>query len=56
LQLVVEGRTSSEIAQMIHLSPKSVETYRSRLMAKLGVSDLPTLVKFALEHGLTLPH
>jgi len=56
LQLVVEGRTSSEIAHMIHLSPKSVETYRSRLMAKLGVSDLPTLVKFALEHGLTLPH
>lgn len=56
LQLVVEGRTSSEIAHMIHLSPKSVETYRSRLMAKLGVNDLPALVKFALEHGLTLPH
>lgn len=55
LQLVVEGRTSSEIAHMIHLSPKSVETYRSRLMAKLGVSDLPALVKFALEHGLTSP-
>lgn len=55
LQLVVEGRTSSEIAHMIHLSPKSVETYRSRLMAKLGVSDLPALVKFALEHGLTPP-
>jgi DNA-binding NarL/FixJ family response regulator len=53
LQLVVEGRTSSEIASMIHLSPKSVETYRSRLMAKLGVRDLPSLVKFALEHGLT---
>lgn len=53
LQLVVEGRTSSEIGQMIHLSPKSVETYRSRLMAKLGVEDLPSLVKFALEHGLT---
>ncbi|MDO8787418.1 MAG: response regulator transcription factor [Sulfuritalea sp.] len=55
LQLVVEGRTSSEIAHMIHLSPKSVDTYRSRLMAKLGVSDLPALVKFALEHGLTPP-
>ena len=55
LQLVVEGRTSSEIARMIHLSPKSVETYRSRLMLKLGVRDLPSLVKFALEHGLTSP-
>jgi len=53
LQLVVEGRTSSEIARMIHLSPKSVETYRSRLMSKLGVGDVPSLVKFALEHGLT---
>lgn len=55
LQLVVEGHSSSEIARMVHLSPKSIDTYRSRLMAKLGVSDLPALVKFALEHGLTLP-
>ena len=53
LQLVVEGRTSNEIAGMINLSPKSVDTYRSRLMLKLGVRDLPSLVKFALEHGLT---
>lgn len=53
LQLVVEGRRSSEIAGMIHLSPKSVDTYRSRLMSKLGVTDLPSLVKFALAHGLT---
>ncbi len=55
LQLVVEGKTSSEIADLVHLSPKSVQTYRSRLMAKLGVGDLPALVKFALEHGLTSP-
>lgn len=55
LQLVVEGRRSSEIADMIHLSPKSVDTYRSRLMFKLGITDLPSLVKFALEHGLTSP-
>ena len=53
LQLVVEGHTSSAIAGMLHLSPKSVETYRSRLMAKLGVRDVPALVKFALAHGLT---
>jgi DNA-binding NarL/FixJ family response regulator len=53
LQLVVEGRSSAEIAGLIFLSPKSVETYRSRLMAKLGVADLPALVKFALHHGLT---
>ena len=53
LQLVVEGHTSNEIARMINLSSKSVDTYRSRLMLKLGVTDLPSLVKFALEHGLT---
>ena len=53
LQLVVEGRTSLEIARLIHLSPSSVQTYRSRLMLKLGVRDVPSLVKFALEHGLT---
>jgi DNA-binding NarL/FixJ family response regulator len=55
LQLVVEGKTSIEIARMIHLSPSSVQTYRSRLMVKLGVRDVPSLVKFALEHGLTPP-
>jgi len=53
LQLVVEGHSSTEIAQRIHLSPKTVETYRSRLMGKLGVSDVPALVKFAVEHGIT---
>jgi len=53
LQLVVEGRSSAEIARLVHLSPKTVETYRSRLMSKLGVSDVPALVKFAVQHGLT---
>jgi RNA polymerase sigma factor (sigma-70 family) len=53
LQLVVEGKSSKEIANMVHLSPKSVETYRSRLMKKLGVHDVPGLVKFAIQHGLT---
>ncbi len=55
LQLVVEGKTSNEIAQVLSLSPKSVETYRSRLMEKLGVDNITSLVKFAVEHGLT-PH
>lgn len=55
LQLVVEGRSSSEIAVLIHLSPKSVETYRSRLMKKLGIADVTGLVKFAIQHGLTPP-
>ena len=55
LQLVAEGRSSAEIGELIHLSPKTVETYRSRLMKKLGLADVPALVKFALLHGLTPP-
>ncbi len=53
LQLVVEGKSSAEIAGLVHLSRKSVETYRSRLMKKLGVDDVTALVKFAIQHGLT---
>jgi DNA-binding NarL/FixJ family response regulator len=53
LQLIVEGRSTAEIADLVCLSPKTVETYRSRLMKKLGISNLPDLVKFAIQHGLT---
>lgn len=53
LQLVVEGKSSTEIAETLYISPKTVDTYRSRLMQKLGISDLPSLVKFAIQHGLT---
>jgi len=53
LQLVVEGRSSTEIAATVHLSPKTIETYRGRLMTKLGVPDVPSLVRFAIEHHLT---
>jgi DNA-binding NarL/FixJ family response regulator len=53
LRLIVDGRTSNEVAQLLGLSPKSVDTYRSRIMLKLGINDLPSLVKFAIRHGLT---
>ena len=53
LQLVVEGKSSTEISEILFLSPKTVDTYRSRLMQKLGIRDLPGLVKFAIQHGLT---
>jgi DNA-binding NarL/FixJ family response regulator len=55
LKIVVEGKSSKEIANTLYLSPKSVETYRSRIMHKLSLSDLPNLVKFAIQHGLTPP-
>lgn len=51
-QLVVEGKSSSEIATLLSLSSKSVDTYRSRLMQKLGVNNVPALVSFAFQHGI----
>ncbi|MCB0192898.1 MAG: response regulator transcription factor [Anaerolineae bacterium] len=53
LQLVVEGKSSAEIAKLLYLSTKTVETYRYRLMQKLNINDLPSLVKFAIQNGLT---
>jgi RNA polymerase sigma factor (sigma-70 family) len=55
LQLVVEGKSSAEIAIILSLSQKTVETYRSRLMQKLNIKNIPSLVKFAIQHGLTRP-
>ncbi|MEX2353467.1 MAG: response regulator transcription factor [Gammaproteobacteria bacterium] len=52
LQMVVEGQKIVHIAQVLSLSPKTVETYRARLMQKLGISDTVELVKFAIRHGL----
>jgi len=51
-ELVVRGKSSSEIGLLLHLSPKTVDSYRSRLMAKLGVADVPALVRFAIRTGL----
>lgn len=55
LQLVVEGHSSAAVAASTGLSTKTVETYRSRLMKKLGVKDVIGLVKFAIQHGITRP-
>ncbi len=52
LTLVAEGHTSAEIANQLFLSPKTVDTYRSRLMKKINVKDIPSLVKFAIRHEL----
>jgi DNA-binding NarL/FixJ family response regulator len=53
LKMIVEGSTSNEVAAVLGVSPKSIDTYRSRLMAKLAIDDLPSLVKFAIRHGVT---
>lgn len=53
LKLVVDGHSSNEIAAQLRLSSRSVDTYRSRMMSKLHVEDLASLVKFAVRHGIT---
>lgn len=53
LQLVVEGLASRQIAERIHIAPSTVDTYRSRIMRKLGLQSLAALVVFAIDHGVT---
>jgi DNA-binding NarL/FixJ family response regulator len=53
LQLAAEGKTSAEIGRVLFLSPKTVETYRSRMMQKLGIRDHAALIKFAIQYGVT---
>jgi DNA-binding NarL/FixJ family response regulator len=52
LRLVTEGRSNFEVAATIGLSPRTVETYRGRLMRKLGIENLPNLVRYAIRHGI----
>ena len=52
LQLLVEGKPNAGIAQTLCLSLKTVETYRSRIMKKLHVGNIPELVKFAIRQGM----
>ena len=52
LLLVAKGASSAAIGQALHLSPKTVDTYRSRLMAKLGLPDIAAVVRWAIREGL----
>ena len=55
LQLVAEGYASREIAERLCLSVKTVESHRGQLMQRLGIFDVPGLVRFAIRHGLVPP-
>jgi DNA-binding NarL/FixJ family response regulator len=55
LQLIAEGKTTKEIAFLLKLSVKTVETHRSQLMDRLGVYDVPGLVRHAMRMGLVPP-
>jgi len=52
LQLIAEGRSTKEIAAILHLSVKTVETHRTQLMARLDVHDIAGLVRYAIRIGL----
>jgi two-component system, NarL family, response regulator NreC len=52
---VAEGYTNAQIAEELRLGVKSVETYRSRVMEKLGLTSRSALVRFALESGILAP-
>ena len=55
LHLVAEGRSTADIAQSLFLSPKTVDTYRSRLMQKLDIDSIAGLVRFAIACGMIPP-
>jgi DNA-binding NarL/FixJ family response regulator len=50
---LVNGLRAKDIADLLEISPKTVDTYRASLMRKLNVHDLVELVKFAIERNLT---
>lgn len=52
LKHLAEGQTSKEIAQTLHLSAKTVDTYRARLLTKLNLNTTADLIRFALRHGV----
>ena len=52
LQLIAEGKTTKEIAALLYLSVKTVETHRSQLMDRLGIHDIAGLVRYAIRVGL----
>jgi len=53
LQLIAEGNTTKQIALRLHISPKTVEGHRLRLMSKLNIDNIAQLTKYAIQEGLT---
>jgi two-component system, NarL family, response regulator NreC len=55
LQLVSEGKTTKEVAQVLGISPKTADSHRTRIMTKLGIHDTAGLVRYAIREGLIQP-
>jgi DNA-binding NarL/FixJ family response regulator len=52
IRLVARGRVSKEVGEQLGLSTRTVEKHRARILAKLGLHDVPTLVRWCLRNGL----
>lgn len=52
LQAIAEGKSTKDIAELLSISPKTVETHRGHLMQKLDIHDIAGLVRYAIKHGL----
>jgi two-component system response regulator NreC len=55
LQLFAEGKTTKQIGLRLHISPKTVEAHRLRIMNKLDIDNIAQLTKYAIQEGLTEP-
>jgi DNA-binding NarL/FixJ family response regulator len=55
VKLVAEANTTEEIAQLLTISPKTVERHRENILAKLGMRDRVELTRWAIRHGLVEP-
>ena len=52
LRLIAEGYTNTQIAELLHLSPRTIETHRANIRAKLELDSRAELVRFAVRNGL----
>ena len=55
LQLLAEGKTTKQIAERLHISSKTVEAHRLKIMHKLDIDNIAQLTKYAIQEGLTMP-
>ena len=53
LQLIAEGKSSKETAEILYLSPKTVDVHRNNIMKKIDLHTIPELTKYAIQEGLT---
>lgn len=54
LKLIVEGKTSKQIAQQLYISPRTVDTHRANLMQKLGLNNIADLVRYAIKENIVV--